>query len=598
MLDRRRFLLNSGLMAAAAGAFAARPAAGAVPSTTLLLEDQLKLAARHLDRLVDAQGRTYFDVFLEHPAAAVTDWPDFVDLPSRYWEGCLLAGSALSTSVPSRGRLANWLFAKIEDDGLAYRPAGPLSSHIAELFDQSRLFYALTSAVMLNPDDASARRRLVALADGLARKSTRTGDYAYIDKIDTYFGGTLIRPMLQAGLALNRPDLIELAAAFARAIVDHSDSFAADGAFSGHVHTALGSTAGILAVGIKTGDRHLVERARTVFEYARGLCTDFGWVPELAQRQDDVIACETCALMDYLDAALLLARHVDPSYYDVVEKAARNHLWESQIRDAAWLGAAGSDEDGVIRTDLPNRLVGSYCGWSAPHCSLAYHEPLSTRWVKTEALRSRFLNKTRFQQNCCAGGGLRAVYQVWSNIITEEAGQLSVNLSLDRSTPQLAVTSYVPFEGLVRLTVKQNCRLRWRRPAYCAPADVRVKVTGARLAAEPREQFLSFGNVPAGAVIELRFPLPERHSSVTIGNPGHQHYRFDVDWRGDTVLAIRPDPANPADAFTKLAKQRVTAYYNRQGPGPLYQRSSWTAGLKLKPAPSNVAATAVDWYRL
>jgi hypothetical protein len=92
---------------------AARSNTEAAPRTTLLLEDRLRLGARHLENLVDSQGRTYFDVFLASPPEAVHDWPDFVDLPSRYWEGCLLAGSALSTTVSSQERLASWLFSKI-----------------------------------------------------------------------------------------------------------------------------------------------------------------------------------------------------------------------------------------------------------------------------------------------------------------------------------------------------------------------------------------------------------------------------------------------------------------------------------------------------
>jgi hypothetical protein len=601
-MNRREFLMNSGLAIAGANAGAQAAATrrpGAAPKTTLLLEDRLRLGAHHLESLVDERGRTYFDVFLGNPPEAVHDWPDFVDLPARYWEGCILAGSALSTTVASQGRLAGWLFSKFEDDGLAHRPDGPISAHIAELFDQSRLLYALNSRVMESPADDQARRRLVGLADGLKRRSTRQGDYAYIDKIGLYFGGTLIRPMLQAGIVLNRPDLIDLSAALARGVISHSDLFGQDGSFTGHVHGALCCIAGIVAVGVKTGDRKMVERGRTAFEFARSISTDFGWVPELSKRDDDVIACETCSIMDYLDAALLLARHVDAAYYDVAEKTARNHLWESQILDASWTGSGeGTDEDGIIRSRLHDRLAGSFCGWSAPHCSLAYYESLSNGWVRTPAMRSRYLGKVRAQQNCCGAAGIRALYQVWSSAITEDAGQVSVNMSLDRATPRVGVTSFLPFEGTVRIAVQQDSNLRWRRPAYCTAGDVRVKAGETKLPVQAQGPYLSFGHGPAGTVIELSLPLPKRRQSLTIGNHGYQQYRYDVDWRGDTVTAIRPDPANAVDAFTKLMNKRVTAFYNREGPGPLYRRQSWSAGLEVQPAPAAVATAKVDWYKL
>jgi hypothetical protein len=404
---------------------------------------------------------------------------------------------------------------------------------------------------------------------------------------------------LQAGIVLHREDLIELAAAFARGVVDHSELIASDGTFSGHVHAALGSLAGIIAVGVKTGDSHLLQRGRAGFDYARTISTEFGWVPELSKRNDDVIACETCAIMDYLDVALLLARHVDPAYYEVVEKTARNHLWESLVRDANWLGqVSGTDEEGIIRSDLHRRMVGSSAGWSAPHCSLAYYEPLGDGWVKTPALRARYLGKTRAQQNCCAGAGLRATYQVWSSVVTEEPHRISVNLSLDRTTPGVQVISFVPFEGRVRITLKRDSDLRWRRPGHCAPSNVRIKSNGPSPSVKAEGPFLSFGRQRTGTVLELTFPLPVQHQSITIGNHGYQQYAFDVDWKGETVMAIRPDPANPVDALSKLAGKRVTAFYNRQGPGPLYQRQSWSEGFVVTPALTVSAPTQIDWYSL
>lgn len=606
-MNRRTFLVNSGiaLCQTALGTACSRAAvlssanAGSSRATTLSLEDHLKMGVNHLNSLVDDQGRTYFNTFLTQPPEAVTDWPDFVDLPSRYWEDCVLIQSSLGKSVECQERLAGWLFPRIEFDGLAYRPNGPVSDHVAELFDQSRLLYALVSRVMQDPGDEMARKRLVNLAEGLGRLSTRQSDYAYIEKIGLYYGGTLIRPLLQAGIALHREDLIELAAAFARGVVDHSELIATDGTFSGHVHAALGCIAGITAVGIKTGDRHLLQRGRAGFDYARTISTEFGWVPELSKRSDDVIACETCAIMDYLDVALLLARHVDPAYYEVVEKTTRNHLWESLVRDASWLGpVSGTDEDGIIRSDLHQRMVGSSAGWSAPHCSLAYYEPLSDNWVKTPALRPRYLGKIRAQQNCCAGAGLRATYQAWSSVVTEEPSRISVNLSLDRATPGVQVTSFIPFEGRVQITLKRDSELRWRRPAHCAPSDVRIKSTSSSPSLKAEGPFLAFGRQRTGTVLELTFPLPTRHQNITIGNHGFQQYHFDVDWKGETVMAIRPDPANPVDALSKLAGKRVTAFYNRQGPGPLYQRQSWSEGLAVTPASTVSAPTQVDWYSL
>ena len=583
------------------GADLANPPPAGQPRSTLALEEMLARGASHVDGLVDARGRTYFDVFLTDPPEAVTDWPDFVDLPSRYWEASAMIASALSTRPEATGRLRGWLFSRFERDGLAYRPDSPISWHVAELFDQSRLMYALVSWAMHDPADAEVRRRLTGLADGLLLRSTRKEDYAYIDEVGLYYGGTLIRPMLQAGLVLDRPEYRDFATGLARGVMNHSDLIGRDGSFKGHVHGALGSISGALACAIISDDKHLLERARSGFDYARSISTSFGFVPEVAQRNDDMIACETCALMDYLDDALLLARHVDPGYWDVVEKAARNHLWESQTRDASWLAPSGDrDDEFVIRTRLHERLIGGFAGWSAPHCALAYQEDLFGTWTRSEKMKPLYLGKVRALQNCCAGAGIRAVHQVWSNIVTtSSSGEVSINLSLDRATPEIRVTSFLPFEGRVRISVARACVLRWRCPSSCAPELVQVSAsTGKGSGARVEGPYLNFGAKRPGDTMELTFPLGERSEGITVGNAGFQQYRFGLEWRGDTVLSVKPDPSNASSGFTRVMQRRMPTSYADAGIGPIYKRSEWLRGLSVSPAVIPTAAPTIDWYQL
>jgi Beta-L-arabinofuranosidase, GH127 len=570
------------------------------PKTTLALEEMLVRGASHVDGLVDARGRTYFDVFLTSPPEAVTDWPDFVDLPARYWEACALIASAHLPLPEATGRLRAWLFRHFEGDGLAYRPESPISLHVAEWFDQSRLMYALVTWAMHAPDDTEVRRRLAGLADGLLRRATHAGDHAYIEQVGLYYGGTLIRPMLQAGLVLGRSDCCDFAIRLARGILNHSDLIGPDGSFKGHVHGALGAVSGALACAIVSGDGALLARARAGFEYARSISTSFGFVPELAQRGDDMIACETCSIMDYLDAAILLARHVDPAYWDIVEKTVRNHLWESQVRDASWLGNGGDrDEPDVIRTGLSERMIGGFAGWSAPHCLLAYEEHHGGGWTRLEEMKPLYLAKVRAFQNCCAGAGIRAVHQVWSNIVTSSPAAITVNLSLDRATPDVRVTSHLPFEGRVRITVARACVLRWRYPTSCEPALVKVQgPSGPCAGAKIEGPFLNLGTRQPGDTVELTFPLEERVEEVVIGNAGHQQYRFSVAWRGDTVLSVKPDPANASSGFTQLMGRRMPASYGSEGLGPIYRRGHWSHGLKVPPADTPLCASPIDWYRL
>jgi len=62
-----------------------------------------------------------------------------------------------------------------------------------------------------------------------------------------------------------------------------------------------------------------------------------GFLPEVIGRRGDIIACETCALMDFAGVGVTLANHGHPEYWADMERLARNHYVESQVRDASWL---------------------------------------------------------------------------------------------------------------------------------------------------------------------------------------------------------------------------------------------------------------------
>lgn len=563
------------------------------------LEDAMRLGASHLEQIVDEHGRTYFDLFRTQPAEAVTDWPDFVDLPARYLEAAAMMESAGVGPVRSVPRLRRWLFSFIRQDGLAYRPDSPISNPMAELFDQSRLLYALVTLVMADAGDHEARGYLAGLLQGLKNKATYIDDYAYIEKIDVYYGGTLIRPLTQAAVALQAPEWLDLAAKITRGILNHSEHFQPDGSFKGHVHGHLGTAAGIIACGILKHDSDLIERGRKIFEYAHSISTDYGFVPELAQRDDDLIACETCSIMDYLDAALLLARHVDGRYWDVVDKVARNHLVESQVRDRDWLAwdKNAADEDGVIRSHLPERMAGGFAGWSAPHALLAYEEKFWPEWVRTEVMRPRYLGKVRAGQNCCSGGGIRALYQVWSNIAHFDGSTLNVNLLMDRSIPGATIVSQIPYVGRAAITVERDCDIRIFSGGLARP--VQFQLDGKNITPEHDGVYDHIAGVSAGACLTVSGQLLVRSENIQVGNHARQQYHYTVNWRGNTVTEITPSGANVTAGYSRVEKRPVRVFAGADAPGLMYQRTAWQ-NLEVTPETGHTYRTGnlIDWYKL
>ncbi len=563
------------------------------------LEDAMHLGVSHLQKLVDEHGRTYFNIFNTQPAEVVTDWPDFVDLPARYLEAAVMMESVGAGKAESIGKLRRWLFSFIQKDGLAYRPDSPISSPVAELFDQSRLMYALVSLVMADAQDLEAREILGRLVEGLRAKTTIQDDYAFIEKIDVYYGGTLIRPLVQASLVMQKPEWLDLAVLLARGILNHSDHFQKDGSFKGHVHGHLGTAAGILACGIMTHDSELIARGRKVFDYARSISTEFGFVPELAQRDDDLIACETCSIMDYLDTALLLARYVDGCYWDVVDKVARNHLIESQFHHQHWLtdGDHQPDEDGIIRSHLQQRLAGGFAGWSAPHALLAYEETFWPEWVKTSSMRPRYLGKVRAGQNCCSGGGIRALYQVWSNVAYFDGSTLNVNLLMDRNFPGATITSHIPHSGQATIAVERDCDIR----VFAAGLDEPIEYRLDQRVITPEKEgvYHRIKGVRAGEVVAVSGQLAERSETIQVGNKGRRQYGFTVHWKGNTVKEMHASADNADSGYSRVEKRPVRVFANENAPGRMYQRRNWQ-NLNLAPQACSAsrAECLIDWYKL
>ena len=569
---------------------------------TFNLEESLRLGASHLESLVDEQGRTYFNIFWTTPAEAVFDWPDYVDLPARYIEAAMMVEPVLGRKVTTVPALRKWLYSMVEQDGLAYRPNTKIADHWGEPFDQARFMYMLVTCLMHNPDDREVRTLLQNLCQGIYARTTFEKEYAYIEKIGVYFGGTLIRPLVQAGLLLNEPKWIDLAGGLAKGIIDYSPFFAPDGSFEGHHHGHLGTLAGILAYAIVTNNTHLKDRVVASFNWSRSQSTASGFVPEVAQRKDDLIMCETCTLMDYLDVALLLARHVSDRYWDVVEKATRNQLVESQIQDASWLAEdpKAVDEEDIIRTNLRQRVVGSFAGWAGPHAQLGVAEEQQRFcWVKSPELRPRYWGKIRGIQNCCAGAGIRALHQVWTNIATFKDHRLDVNMLIDKQVPAATITSFIPYRGQARIEMKQAGEVRVRVSADLEIKDVQATVNGKTIEIKPEGSFINAGKLAAGDVLEVKFPLPLRTEHFMVGNKGFQQYHFKADWKGDTVVAMHADADNPKTGFSHSMGTRTPVFYGPDAPGPMYQRKYLVSDTPNVPASQPVLDTGViDWYSL
>ncbi len=537
---------------------------------TQSLETYARNSSNYYQQMVDVRGQPYFNIFWTDPAAAAHDWPDFADVTARQLQAVIMLRHMTGMALPIEQIWLQNLLSLIDPaSGLIKRPA----THYAQgdngdsfLGDQALTLYALAMVYLDQPDEKlrSIIFKMVAGLDTYVKSTQREKDHLLF--------GFLIKSLMVCARYFGSEQALNLAAWLIDKTFEEDVLFTPDNQFhqGGHVHSLLRTLVGAADYAIYTGDQIRYSRINALYQSFKKLSTRFGFIPEVIHRQDDLIACETCALMDYLGLAVTLANHGHPEYWGDVERIVRNHLIESQVKDASWLRTDNSREDTEQFSwrDIDKRMVGGYAGWSSPTHILAYEETL-TWWGGLE-----LKNKIRAFQNCCGGSGTHALFIAWKNSAYFDGDTLTVNLHLDKLLPQAEIRCYQPFQGLLTIDLRQACCVRVRIPDFISPQQ--LKITSAQQAIEPTicGNFIDLGSRKAGEHLELFYPQPIFTTCESIGNPGFRQYTYQVTWKGDTVVKIVPLSEDVNTGYSEIEGKFVPCYYGTHGPGALYQRSA------------------------
>ena len=452
-------------------------------------EGRARLNANFLAQMTDpANGQPYFRVHDCAPAQAVHDWLDFVDLAARYLEAAFLVRDMTGDAPAGMDALREGLVRTFEPDtGLFYRPRGAVSTHCADLFDQTRALAALCTWIMAADEDRP-RRLAREMLEGLLAASRREGKAcvfkdglrghrASIDVDPGYEAGPMIRPLVKLAELLDDERALDLAAGVTRFIVEETDIFAEDGAFASHTHSRLATAAGIHAAGTATGNSAWRELAYRAYRYIRDLGTSFGMIPEFAGGEQPAMTCETCALMDYADLMLLLARDGRGELWDEVDRLLHNHLIESQFVSADW-GRPGRPRprtEHYLEDDVPTRMLGGFAGWAAATRMFGMtHLPRpGSDWFTPTADQSMYLGRPFMAQNCCGSSGLKALHLVWSHAIETRDDTVFVHLAINRAVPGFRVEA--PLPGEVCFFTENGGRVAFRLPEGVDATGLRVQ---------------------------------------------------------------------------------------------------------------------------
>jgi hypothetical protein len=518
---------------------------------TIFLPDRARLAINCLTGCLNPEKHQLpyclTDLTGSPPRMAHTQF-DYSDHTARVIDALLLA-RALSGSEAGGNQLSaleEAFFAGFADDGLHYTPDNPWSFRHANMHYQRSVMNGLLALILVKGSE-TARERLTGLTKALMEISIKREGYAYFPAVERMpdgwargdwdilgFGtdpantnGRLLFGLTRTWELLGDRNALDLAGAYARHVMAHSSAYLPDGGFAtgmefreGHFHSRAVTLLGVIRYGYSVGDARALAWGKKVFDKACTYGTRFGWFPERLVEQR-AHGCETCAIVDMMEAAIWLAKSGWPEYWETAEQFLRNHLIESQLVSLDGLEvSAGLDTDPEWETtrDVAKRSLGGFAGWSQPN-----------------DLFSKVMHDWDLY-TCCSAQGVRGLFNAWTNSVTADDEGLSVNLLINHASNRAVVRSWLPHDGLIEVVPAQQGRVRVRLPAWVNARAFEVAVDGRKAEVsllEPR--FAAVDDVPAGVRVTCRFPIREMTTAETVLGTD-----YTAQWRGDTVMAMSP----------------------------------------------------------
>ncbi len=454
--------------------------------------------------------------------------------------------------IPKIGRpWCIWNHTEFSSECMGKEPPG---DHFLSPFIEGRMLGAMTvySLITGDPEWENAARKLVG---GLEKFAVVEGEKAHLPITDdpNFFSGrpsALTDSWCIQGLAIHAKHTgyepaLDLAGKMARWVVEDTRYFGPDGCFleerlnQSYVHfyhhTAILSS--MLDYGIISGDKEAVEFAHRGFRYGMTQGETFlGCFPEWLHMPFNS-SLEVCELAEMIALALKLSKHGVGDYWDMAERWVRNLFVEGQLKRANranWFsGRIPATE--VAPMEIPpyhsvervaERNIGAFVSTLAPNDMLPGGALYMGIYLDGIA-------------HCCTGNATRAIYYVWENIITHDAGKLKVNLALNRGSRWVDVNSHLPYRGQIDVQVKEPVELSVRIPEWVKPEEVKCTVGSKGRKLKHDGRYAVVGKVKAGESVTLSFPITERTEYINV-----EKRAYRVLLRGNTCVDIDPPGVN------------------------------------------------------
>ncbi len=528
--------------------YASRRGEGRKVPDTLDLQDNALLAIHAITSGMDpdADYRLWFSIYFDRrPMTMRHHLVSEFDQMGKYAEGMTLMRLMTGSKYNEERERKIWEFFDkySKEDGLLYYDLK--STDPVYTYTQARALLARICRYELKHDPADKARIDRMIDSMLERKMTRGFGFGPLLPACRWYQLTGSKKALE----LAKLDFDDLS----QGIGIHGGQrgimiIGGDGSFSGQFHYYSGAAIGLLAYGLLTCDDALVEKVRRLYEFARSKGTDYGYFPEgiAVPRNQWVmeISNEGCCTADMACLAAQLSRSGVGDYWDDLDRYLQNQLTEIQMRRTDFtdripkenqVPIAISAQRGERELDDMTRFIGVFAGWAAPNdfCGPAHF------WI----------------QQCCLGNGPRALYQGWENIVTPSKRGLRINLLLNRSTPEIDVDSYLPYEGKVSINIRKKTQVAVRIPGWVDLSKVKATLNSRKVAPQLNGRYLEFPVLEKGSEVQITFPVKERWVTYRVpGAPWVSKYSITDEHSGSGMGLPASVAATPADIVEKILK--------------------------------------------